>query len=257
MPEPSPSAMNMNTKAKTESGMRIPAVSAIIVAAGGGTRMGGISKPEIKLNGKTLLERVLETFLASSVYDITVVCGANRERLQMIAQTVPTAGKPVRFCDGGKTRSQSVFAGACSIEAKDRLLCVHDCARPFVTAELIDTVIEAAKTSGAATACSPVTDTIKFVDEEHHAIYTPKRKHLLAIQTPQVFRHDQYEVAYALALRQSRADAYTDETSMLEAAGVSVTYVHTDARNIKLTTREDITLARAILSIQKSEESQI
>lgn len=224
-------------------------VSAVIVAAGNGTRMGGVSKPEIRLDGKSLFQRVLEAFDASCVKEIVVVCGENRSRLEEIAKEAHPK-KPVRFCKGGKVRSESVFNGVNACEKASLLVCVHDCARPFVTPEIIDAVVGEARQTGAATACAPVTDTIKYVDPEQHAIYTPKREHLVALQTPQVFRRDFYEVAYALATR--KGSSFTDETAMLEAADVSVAYVHTDSRNIKLTTREDLTLARAILVVQKA-----
>ena len=234
--------------------MKTDSVCGIIVAAGSGTRMGGVSKPEIKLNGKTLFERVLEAFLASPVDEIVVVGGENLPRLRLLAGRYSPA-VPLRFCEGGKTRSESVFAGVCQASPGVSYACVHDCARPFVTSEIISAVIEGAKKTGAATACSPVTDTIKFVDTEHKTVYTPKRDHLLAIQTPQVFKKESYTVAYALATKQG--GVFTDETSMLEAAGATVEYVQTDPRNIKLTTKEDILLARAMLLVEKAKEQSV
>ena len=234
--------------------MKTDSVCGIIVAAGSGTRMGGVSKPEIKLNGKTLFERVLEAFLASPVDEIVVVGGENLPRLRLLAGRYSPA-VPLRFCEGGKTRSESVFAGVCQASPGVSYACVHDCARPFVTSEIISAVIEGAKKTGAATACSPVTDTIKFVDTEHKTVYTPKRDHLLAIQTPQVFKKESYTVAYALAVKQG--GVFTDETSMLEAAGATVEYVQTDPRNIKLTTKEDILLARAMLLVEKAKEQSV
>lgn len=227
-------------------------VCAVIVAAGSGTRMGGVSKPEIKLDGITLFERVLEAFCASNVCEIVVVAGENRARLECLAAKYKK--KPIRFCAGGKTRTESVFHGVCEASRECTLLCVHDCARPFVTPEIIGEVIDGAAKTGAATACSPVTDTVKYVDTEHQAIYTPAREHLLAIQTPQVFRRDHYEVAYAMACKSGKI--FTDETAMLEAAGAKVEYVKTDPRNIKLTTKEDIVLARAILLVKKAQENR-
>ena len=234
--------------------MKTDSVCGIIVAAGSGTRMGGVSKPEIKLNGKTLFERVLEAFLASPVDEIVVVGGENLPRLRLLAGRYSPA-VPLRFCEGGKTRSESVFAGVCQASPGVSYACVHDCARPFVTSEIISAVIEGAKKAGVATACSPVTDTIKFVDTEHKTVYTPKRDHLLAIQTPQVFKKESYTVAYALAVKQG--GVFTDETSMLEAAGATVEYVQTDPRNIKLTTKEDIILARAMLLVEKAKEQSV
>lgn len=225
-------------------------VCAVIVAAGSGTRMGGVSKPEIKLDGVTLFERVLTAFCSSDVSEIVVVAGENRSRLEALAASYTQ--KPIRFTDGGKTRSESVFRGVCAASKDCTLICAHDCARPFVTPEIIRAVIEGALDTGASTACAKVTDTVKYVDPERKAVYTPNREHLLSVQTPQVFRKDRYEVAYALACKQG--GTFTDETSMLEAAGASVTYVETDPRNIKLTTKEDILLARAILLVRKARE---
>lgn len=225
-------------------------VCAVIVAAGSGTRMGGVSKPEIKLDGITLFERVLEAFSASNVREIVVVAGENRSRLESLASRFTQ--KPIRFTDGGKTRSESVFHGVSASSKDCTLICTHDCARPFVTPEIIHAVIEGASETGASTACAKVTDTVKYVDPERKAVYTPNRDHLLSIQTPQVFRRDHYEVAYAMACK--KGGTFTDETSMLEAAGASVAYVETDPRNIKLTTKEDILLARAILLVQKARE---
>jgi 2-C-methyl-D-erythritol 4-phosphate cytidylyltransferase len=228
-------------------------VCGIIVAAGSGTRMGGVSKPEIKLNGKTLFERVLEAFLASPVTELVIVGGENLPRLRLLAGRY-NSPIPIRYCEGGKTRSESVFKGVCQMSPETSYACVHDCARPFVTAEIITQVIEGAKKTGTATACAPVTDTIKFVDKEHKTVYTPKRDHLLAVQTPQVFKKDSYTVAYAMATK--KGGVFTDETSMLEAAGAAVEYVCTDPRNIKLTTKEDIILAKAILLVQKAKEEK-
>ena len=237
----------------TERLLETASVSGVIVAAGNGTRMGGISKPEILLDGISLFARVLQAFDGSCVREIVVVCGENRPRLEKIVRDVRPA-KPVRFCAGGKTRTVSVFNGVETCSQENLLICVHDCARPFVTPELVDTVIAEARKSGIATACCPVTDTIKYVDTEHHAVYTPAREHLVALQTPQVFRRDFYQVAYAVASK--KGASYTDETAMLEAAGATVSYVRTDAGNIKLTTREDLTLARAILAVQKAQKAQ-
>ncbi len=228
-------------------------VSAVVVAAGSGTRMGGVSKPELTLGGKPLLAWVLEAFGRTEVSEIVVVCGTNRARLEEIAKRVPVR-QPVGFCDGGKTRTESVWNGVNACDARSKLLCVHDCARPFVTPELISAVIDEARKTGAASACAPVTDTVKYVDEAHNAVFTPAREYLLALQTPQVFRRDFYEVAYALALK--KGGRFTDETALLEAADVRVSYVRTETQNMKLTTRGDLLLARALLAVEAYREGK-
>ena len=239
----------------TERLLAAATVSGVIVAAGNGSRMGGLSKPEILLDGVSLFARVLQAFDASCVQEIIVVCGENRPLLEKIASDVHPS-KPVRFCAGGKTRTASVFNGVNACAGENLLICVHDCARPFVTPEIIETVIDDARQNGAATACCPVTDTVKYVDTEQHAIYTPAREHLVALQTPQVFRRDFYQVAYAVAQKSGKGASYTDETAMLEAAGTTVSYVQTEVNNMKITVREDLTLARAILAVQKAQNIQ-
>ena len=227
--------------------MRADVVRAVIVAAGSGKRMGGVSKPLIKLGKKTLFEYVLEAFCASSVDSIVVVCsGQNEEALKDIAANF--GEKPISFSPGGNTRAESVFFGVKECGRCD-YVCVHDCARPFVTPEIIENVIAGAKETGASTACSPVTDTIKFVDEEHGAIYTPEREHLLSIQTPQCFRREYYLPAFALAASDKKV--FTDESALMEHAGIKVNYVRCDASNIKLTTKDDLEMFKAYLKSEK------
>ena len=225
-------------------------ICAVIVAAGSGWRMGGVCKPLIKLGKKTLFEYVLEAFEGSRVSDITVVCSEdNRSALESLCEG--KTSKPVLFAYGGNSRAESVFLGikACG---KCDLVCVHDCARPFVTAEIIDSVIDGAAETGASTACCPVTDTIKFVDDEHHTVYTPERRHLLSIQTPQCFKYGLYLPAYLLAASQKKK--FTDETALLENAGTKVNYVKCDPNNIKLTTKSDLLTARAIRLIKEQDK---
>ena len=234
----------------------IPPVSAVVVAAGRGSRMGGISKPEIKIGGKTLLNWVLDAFLGSDVLEIVVVCGSNRPDLE---KWIPSdASKPIRLCNGGKTRTESVWNGVSATSPESPLVCVHDCARPFLTPEIIASVVSGAVKTGAATACCPVTDTIKYVDPEHHSVFTPDRDCLIAMQTPQVFRKDWYRVAYGKALVDAKKSgaAFTDETSMLEKAGFRVEYVECPPSNMKLTTKDDILKARAIYLLQKKAEEE-
>ena len=226
-------------------------VFAVIVAAGGGTRMGGVSKPLIKLGKKTLFEYVMDSFCASEAEKITVVCSAaNEAALKELASAY--ASKPVEFAGGGETRADSVFNGVKKC-GKCGYVIVHDCARPFVTPEIIAAVVEGARNTGVSTACTPVTDTVKYVDAEHGVIYTPERRNLLAIQTPQCFRYGLYLPAYLLA--RSGGREYTDETSMLEAAGNRVEYVRCDASNIKLTTKADVMTARAIRLIREHDNN--
>ena len=120
-----------------------PTVSAVIVAAGSGTRMGGVSKPLIDLGGKTVLERVLDAVSAAeTVDDIVLVCRKSNE----IDTIVSRCKKPIKTVEGGATRTESVRNGA--MAAKSDFLCFHDCARPFIKSEDIDRVVNAALSCG-------------------------------------------------------------------------------------------------------------
>lgn len=214
----------------------------IIVAAGSGKRMGGVSKPLIKLGKETLYEHVLAAFAASSVERIVAVCSKdNIERISELSEG--KTGKTITVVYGGETRSESVYLGV-KAAGDCELVCVHDCARPFVTAEMIDGVISSAREVGAATACTQVTDTVKFVDNEHGVIYTPARKYLLSVQTPQCFKKSDYLPAFLRGAFDKKE--FTDESAMLENYGVKVAYVDCGRSNMKLTTKEDIMLAKAI-----------
>lgn len=219
-----------------------PYVCAIIVGAGNGTRMGGVNKALIKIGEKTAFRMVLEAFGAADCIDeIVVVC---RDVKELEAESAFFSAKPLRFTLGGSTRAESVGNGVRAASNKTAFYCIHDCARPLVTPEIINNVVTAAFETGAATASTPVTDTIKYVNSESGTVYTPERKMLLAVQTPQVFESRLYTAALAVAKR----DGYTstDDTSIAEHAGFKVRYVETDKSNLKLTSVEDVYTARFI-----------
>ena len=212
--------------------------SAIIVAAGSGRRMGGVSKPLIRILGKTLFEYVFEAFLESSVSEIIVVCSAeNEDDLKRLASASGT-DKEIIFVRGGDARSDSVYNGIQA--AHGEIICVHDCARPFVTAEIIEEVLGKAEEHGLSSACTKVTDTIRLLGEKDS---TPDREKLIAMQTPQAFKKS----LYAEARAKNGSKTFTDETSMLESIGIKTEYVFCEKNNMKLTTPDDIIIAEALM----------
>ncbi len=216
-----------------------PFVSAIILAAGSGARMGGVSKPLIKLGNKTLLERVVETFSdCKSVGEIIVVT----KDADVFAPLIKT-GKPFSFAEGGKSRADSAANGVKAAKKAD-FVCIHDCARPFITVDEVEKLISEAIKTGASCACTRVTDTVKYISEEEKCLYTPKRDNLRAVQTPQIFKKDVYIVSRAKALKDGFVS--TDDTSIAEHAGFTVSYVECSPLNMKLTTPDDIKIAKAI-----------
>ncbi len=215
---------------------------AVIAAAGSGTRMGGISKPNIKILGKTLFEYVLDAFCSSCVKGITVVCSA--DNIDSLKELAKGSSKPVNFVLGGKTRAESIFNGVSACEDGD-IICAHDCARPFITAELINEAIDAASEFGASCLCMPVTDTLKHKDPLTGAVSTPNRDDLFAVQTPQCFKKEIY-----LRAKEKAGEEYcnfTDETSLLEFNGCEVKYIKKLQTNMKLTALDDVPIAEILM----------
>jgi 2-C-methyl-D-erythritol 4-phosphate cytidylyltransferase / 2-C-methyl-D-erythritol 2,4-cyclodiphosphate synthase len=229
-------------------------VTAIIAAGGRGQRFGGARpKQLLALDSRTLLEWSVDAFLAHpSIDEVVVSLPAD------IAQDPPpylrSASKPLRIVAGGARRQDSVSnAFAAAAEASDLFL-IHDAARPFVSADLIDRTIAAAAAHGAAIAAIAASDTVKRVRPwvarpwsaasaglDHVVQETLDRETIFLAQTPQGFRRD--VLAAAVALGQSGVEA-TDEAALAERAGHPVHVVAGDANNIKITTAEDLDAAR-------------
>jgi len=144
---------------------------------------------------------------------------------------------------GGVERGDSVRAGLAAA-GDARLIAIHDAARPFVSAEVIRAVINAARTYGAAVPGIPATDTIKQVHPEGWIEATPPRARLWLAQTPQVFQADIIRAAHA----DGTADGATDDAMLVERLGHRVYVVPGDAQNRKITTPEDLRWAEWVLA---------
>jgi len=203
--------------------------------------MGGVSKPNLKLLGKTLFEYVLEAFDNSVVDEIIVVCSEDNEN--SLRELAKGFKKPIRQVRGGESRAESVFNGISLCENAD-IICVHDCARPFITKEIINKTIEAAEKFGAACVCAPVTDTLKYKDPKTGVVSTPERANLFAVQTPQCFKKDIYLNACEIA---GDISGFTDETSLLENSGQRVEYIPWSETNMKLTSADDLPIAEILM----------
>lgn len=227
---------------------------AVIVAAGNSTRMGGKrSKVLEALGGRPVLWYSLTAFSACrEIAEIVVVCREEdlpefrtvMERFQAGADRLPD----ISLVTGGAERQDSVRRGVEALSAELEYIVIHDGARPMVTPEVIRRVCADAVKCGAATAAVPCKDTCKlgteFVEE------TPPREKLYAVQTPQAFRRDMY--LYALDRAEMDGRVYTDDCQLIEAAGGRVRLSEGDYRNIKLTTPEDLLIARAFLEKEKT-----
>lgn len=214
-------------------------IAAIVLAGGSGTRAGGeIPKQYRLLAGQPVLRLALELFTDHPSVD--AIQPVIREE-DAAAYALASAGlkKCLPAVNGGTTRQASVFAGLKALAAAaPRIVLVHDAARPFVSAGLIDRAINAGLDQGAAIPASPVSDTIKRVRPDGSVAETVDRAALRAVQTPQVFDFRALLDAHGRASASSR-DGFTDDAALMEWAGIPVTTFEGDAGNIKLTTPDD------------------
>jgi len=234
-------------------------VVVIIPAAGLGTRMTSAptakakrsapSKQFTELGGTPILIHTLRKFTSHPrVAEIFIALRKDemvgfRERLQSESKDV--LEKRVELVEGGEHRQHSVANALKAVSAAaDDVILVHDAVRPFVTAEIIDDVIEAAKKHGAAIAGMPASDTVKQVDRTADGALitaTIPRERVVMAQTPQGFRYGILKKAFD----EAAADGFmgTDEASLVERAGGPVAVVMGSSRNLKITTPSDMELA--------------
>jgi 2-C-methyl-D-erythritol 4-phosphate cytidylyltransferase len=209
----------------------------ILPAAGSGSRLkGSMPKALVPILGHSLLSWTLEAF--SGVGFDRIVVAAPAERLSDFEKLLRGRAAVVA---GGPTRSASVRRGFQALGARpEDLVCIHDAARPLVTESEIRAVIAAAGRGGAATAATPIVDTVKRVEAER-IVATIDREGLYAAGTPQAFR------AELLARAFDTGREATDEAGLLELLGVAVAAVPVSRWNLKVTTPEDLELVEALL----------
>lgn len=223
--------------------------SAVIVAAGKGRRMeSNVNKVYIDLVGKKTIVRTVEAFQQSPFVDeiLIVVCESDLTYcgFEVIDKSVLT--KVIKIIAGGASRQQSVYNGLKEVSEHAELVLIHDGARPLVTGEIIEASIQGALEYGAVSTGVPVKDTIKVVDSQGFVCSTPDRSTLWAVQTPQVFKRSIIVEAHQKA-RELDIDA-TDDAMLVEKMGYRLKLVQGSYENIKLTTPEDVIIARAIIN---------
>lgn len=224
-------------------------VGVVIVAGGNGTRMGSdIKKQYIKLNNKEILAHTIEAFNKCNLIDDIVVVVGENEMAFVENEICKHYGydKVRKVVAGGKERQDSVYNGLQSIAKDTAYVMVHDGARPFVTEAIIERGLDGAKEKGAAIMAVPVKDTIKECTiEDGRVENTPMRQKLWSIQTPQIFKYNILINAYNYVREHTLQ--VTDDSMAVEAFGEKVYIVEGEYTNIKLTTPEDIVLAKALI----------
>ncbi len=225
---------------------------AVLTAAGSSRRMGGAKKEYADIGGESVLSRSLRALLeaGSSLVAVTVPPGAASEAKALIDPSLLSRpGTSVLFVDGGASRRASVRAG---LEALSRsgapdgsVVLIHDAARPWAGAALIERVAEAARASGAAVPLVPTVDTLKEIDNDGFVSAQLPRSRVMAVQTPQGFAFGRILEAHrridSLVASGGAEDAFTDDAEIWSAAGFGkVVWVPGDPRNRKITFPEDL-----------------
>jgi 2-C-methyl-D-erythritol 4-phosphate cytidylyltransferase len=220
-----------------------PHLGVVVVAAGRSTRMGGLDKQFAPLGGRPLLSHALRTVAAHPlVRAVVVVAAPDRVALVTALAEAEAGAKLAGVVAGGARRQDSVRQGVEALPGC-ALVAIHDGARPFVTAAMIDRGVMALSAAPAAIAVGPVADTIKRVDAAGMVVETPPRAWLRAAQTPQFFRMTTLTAAYAAA---DWTREYTDEAGLVEALGEPVATFAGAVTNIKITTPDDLVVAEAL-----------
>lgn len=221
----------------------------IVPAAGKSSRFGGREKkPFTSLDGRPVWLRSAELFWSradvSRVY--VVISPDDREDFRSrFGHLLAFANAEV--VDGGEERFDSVANALARIPVGVEFVAVHDAVRPLTPPALIDAVFAAARHHGAAVPAVAVADTLKRVDADNRVTETVPRAGLWKAQTPQVFRREWLAEAYA-----TRGAAVTDDAQAVEALGHPVVVVPGSAVNFKITTKDDLELAEAVLKARNS-----
>ncbi len=213
--------------------------SVILAAGGAGTRLGAaLPKALVPLAGKPLFLYSLELFAAIPfVREIVLVLPEPWvERVARKHGKLLRERKVIKIVPGGRRRQDSVLCGLRVSDPRNRVVLVHDAARPFAPPGMIRRVATAAQHHGAAVPVVPISDTLKVLDARGLVVETPRRDRLRAAQTPQGFRREVLLEAYRRAGRRE----VTDDVQLVERVAGRVAAVDGDVGNFKVTTPEDL-----------------
>ena len=223
--------------------LKLKTCGAVIVAAGSASRMGGIDKVMADLGGEPMILRTVRAFQnCDAIASIVIV--TREDLIQPIAGLCRDMKKVVAVVAGGGSRQESVHLGLNALPKGTKLAAVHDGARPLISWQIIDRVVRAANSYGAAAPAIPVKDTIKVVSGGL-VKETPDRATLQAVQTPQVFDFDL--LRGALKKAETDGASVTDDCSAVERTGMKIKIVEGDERNLKVTTPMDLKIAELLL----------
>lgn len=216
----------------------------IIVAAGSASRMKGIDKLSSKLDGVPVLARTISAFDKCNLVSRIVVV-TRKDKIDEYLSYKNEFGftKDYSVVEGGASREESVLNGIKSLSSEFSKVLIHDGARPLVSEDVISRVCDALSFNNSVSCGVKVKDTIKVINEDMIVSKTLDRNMLTSIQTPQGVSVDMFLKSASV----NDISKFTDDTSVVEAVGAKTQIVEGDYKNIKITTPEDIQLARLYL----------
>ncbi|WP_028297633.1 2-C-methyl-D-erythritol 4-phosphate cytidylyltransferase [Olivibacter sitiensis] len=231
---------------------------AIIVGGGSGSRMGNdIPKQFLDLCGKPILMHTLEAFAKSTLQpEIILVLKKDSQAYwqELVAHHHFDIGHTL--VDGGQSRYHSVKNALKAIQAKEKdlkeiVIAIHDGVRPLVSREIIVATYQKAEEVGAVVTAMPSKDSIREIIDEEGSNKAVDRSKFYLVQTPQAFLGDIVSLAYNLEY----TPTFTDDASVVESFGHPIHILHGDAQNLKITFKEDLVIAEAILTLRNSKNT--
>ena len=222
------------------------------MAAGSGTRMGGdIPKQFMEIDGKAVLQRTMEIFVEACP-DVTVVTVLPKAHISYWKDYCIRNNFicPQIIVPGGITRFHSV-RNALEKVPEGAIVAIHDGVRPLISVGLVREMMDMAQEHQAIVPVVPCVDTMKVLCENEGVLsaipgQSVDRSHLFGAQTPQIFHSELLKAAYSQAFDTS----FTDDASVVEKYGKSLSYIHGEKLNIKITTADDLVLAKAVLAMR-------
>lgn len=214
---------------------------AIITAGGTSSRYGKTNKLLEKIGDKEVIKYSCDIFLNHEKIERVVIC-ANPSIIDTL-KNIFGDNEKLSIIEGGKTRQESVYNGLKVLENCEYVL-IHDGARPVIDKNLIDKIFINVETQKALTVATKTTDTIKIV-EEGKVVKTLNRDLLYNIQTPQAFEYNLIKSAH----EKLKGQSFSDDAGMIENIGKSVYILDNDYKNIKITTKNDLDIAKIYLNI--------
>lgn len=232
--------------------------TAIVLSAGQGKRMGtSVQKQYIELQGKPIIYYTLSVFQKSEIID-DIILVVGKDQLKYVKEEIVRKyhfTKVKTVVEGGHERYASVWQGLKAREydkyyenIQDGYVFIHDGARPFVDEEMLERAYDTVRKYKACVAGVPSKDTIKLINEEQFAVTTPEREYVWAVQTPQVFEKTLIFEAYARLMEEECVHVTDDAMVVEQMMRLPVKLFEGSYENIKITTPEDLDIARIFLS---------